>query len=117
MLSNLIKVVMIWMTLILSGQSFAGSGGGFVEKIIVHTTTDGIGVVMFTSESNANKAACSTTNEGRDWAFSLATEQGKAMYALLLSAQAQHKAINVLGKDLCVAWHDREEPNYIYIRQ
>lgn len=95
----------------LADSASAGSSTGTVAQILVVTGD----VVTFSAGSHQGKSACSTTAD--DWAFSLTTASGKAMYALLLSAQAQGKSIGVVGTQACTAWPDRETPQYIYLTQ
>jgi hypothetical protein len=108
-----------WLILVLLASSFqtaeAGTGGGLVTSLLVHAYGgNGSGTVMFETENNSNKAACSTVGQGSAWAVSLEHEYGRAMYALLLSAKAQGKPISVIGEGDCAAWGDRERPAYIH---
>lgn len=104
------------LVLALSHITYAGSGSGKVQQILVHSAGgNGSGVAMFKMENNNNKVACSTVDSGSQWAFSLENEYGNAMYALLLSAQAQGKSIVIVGANDCAAWGDRERPSYIYL--
>lgn len=89
----------------------AGSSSGPVTHIYAHVGD----VVMFAAGYNQSKPACSTV--GDEWALSLATQTGRAMYALILSAHAQGKSIDVGGTNQCSAWGDREAPYYIHISQ
>lgn len=89
--------------------AWAGDSSGKVQHIMVHKGD----VVMFSAGIHNNKPSCSTV--GEHWALSLSTENGKAMYAMLLSATAQGKTINVKGEDVCNAWGDRESPKYMSI--
>lgn len=67
-------------------------------------------VVFFTLDGgHTSKPACSADS----WALSLSTHSGRAMYALLLSAQSQGKQVWVHGTGACAAWGDREEPQYV----
>jgi hypothetical protein len=95
--------------LVLVDSANAGSSSGIVAVIYAHEGD----VVMFVACSHQGRPACSTI--GNDWAISLATPTGKAMYAMLLSAQAQGKPVNVVGTDTCSAYGDREAPRYISV--
>jgi hypothetical protein len=95
----------------LAGSANAGSSTGTVTQIMVVTGD----VVTFSAGVHQGKPACSTAAD--DWALSLTTASGKAMYALLLSAQSQGKPITVLGTQACTAWPDRETPQYIHLTQ
>jgi hypothetical protein len=101
------QFIALLIALLLAPATFAGQGSGKIKQIIAH---DG-GIVMFTTENHANKPACS----GVAWAFSLNDESGRAMYQLLLLAQAQSKSINVHGYGDCADWGDRERPQFIVI--
>lgn len=91
-------------------------GSGKIQQILAHTYGgNGAGVIMFKTEVNANKAECSTAGNGSQWAFSLESEYGKAMYSLLLTAQAQNKTVSVVGMNDCSAWADRERPKFIAV--
>ena len=84
------KIIVLFLGAIFIQLAYAGNGSGTIQQIIAHTSGgNGAGVVMFKTMSNTNKAACSTTDGGTQWAFSLEKEHGRAMYSLLLSAQAQ----------------------------
>ncbi|MGH8602101.1 MAG: hypothetical protein ACREXR_04790 [Gammaproteobacteria bacterium] len=87
----------------------AGNGSGKVVHLIAHAGD----IVMFKlDESHTGKPACSSN----EWALSLSTHSGRAMYALLLSAHSQGKRVVVQGADACSAWSDREAPIYIYMQ-
>ena len=87
----------------------AGTSGGLVVKIYVHVQD----IVIFQAGVHEGKPSCSRI--GDEWAFSLTTPTGKAMYALLLMANAQGKTISVQGTGACTAWADRETPLYIVL--
>jgi hypothetical protein len=89
--------------------AIAGSSVGVVTRIYAHSGD----VILFSAGSHQGKPACSTAAD--EWAFSLSTQSGKAMYALLLTAYAQGKQVAVVGTGTCSAWGDRESPVYIYI--
>ena len=88
----------------------AGSSSGPITQVSV------VGdAVLFTAGTHVNKPACSTI--GDDWSISLATPGGRAMYALVLSAQAQRLSIYASGyvPGNCSAWGDRETPSVIQV--
>lgn len=70
---------------------------------------------MFRTAQNLNKASCSTAHGGTEWAFSLESKHGEAIYALVLSANAQGKNVKVVGAGDCNVWGDRERPRYVII--
>jgi hypothetical protein len=73
-------------------------------------------VAMFAAGPHNNPPACSLNN-GDEWAITLATATGRAMFATLLAAQAQGKPVIVVGSGKCDAWGDRESANYIVLDQ
>jgi hypothetical protein len=103
------KYLFFILSLILPGAAFSGAGDGKVTLLM-----PGNGVVIFKIESHINKPACST--QGDDWALSLATDAGRAQYALLLSAQAQGRSVWVTGANNCAAWGDREAPSWVFVQ-
>ncbi|WP_425628143.1 hypothetical protein [Vibrio neptunius] len=94
----------------------AGEGSGTISRIYVHEKNMSYeapnGVVMFKVTTHTNAPAECPSEE---WAFSLETEVGKAMYSLLLSAAAQKQSVVVKGSGDCGDWKDRERPYYIYV--
>lgn len=93
----------------------AGTASGKIKNLLVHTDAgNGQGMFMFTIIGQRDGVpACSTVNNGKDWALSLEKESGRAIYSLLLTAQSQGKEVFVLGRGNCNSWGDREEPHYI----
>jgi hypothetical protein len=71
--------------------------------------------VFFTAGPHSSKPSCSIA--GDDWAFSLSTVTGIAMYKLILYAQSKGKQISVIGNGGCPDWGDRETPAYMWISQ
>lgn len=80
-----------------------GSTSGRIVNILAAATT---AVVFISVDSHINKPACSTV--GNDWALDVSTVQGRAVYALILTAQAQSRAIQIIGTNDCSVWGDRE---------
>lgn len=93
-----------------AGSANAGSSTGLVTALKVHTGD----VVMFAAGSIGQRAACGVA--GDEWAISLNTPTGKAIYALLLSANAQGKQVLVTGSNACNAWSDRETPYWVQLQ-
>ncbi|WP_198527632.1 hypothetical protein [Xanthomonas sp. SHU 199] len=92
----------------LSFSAWAGDGAGKVIQVMAHTQD----VVFFTLDGpHTNPPACSST----PWSLSLATNSGRAQYALILSAVAQGKPVTVHGTGDCSAWGDRETVAYVLI--
>lgn len=89
-------------------NSMAGSAAGRVTQVMVHIND----VVFFSLDGeHVNRPACSAS----PWSISLTTNTGRAMYALLLSAQAQNQRVTVSGTGDCSAWGDRETAHHIWI--
>ncbi len=65
--------------------------------------------LFFTAGIKTGSPTCGNNNQ---WAINLATAQGKTIYALLLSAQAQDKTVSVFGNNTCNNWGDREDVLY-----
>ena len=70
-----------------SPTSFASSATGKATLILPH-----VGDQVFFNVENHTKTGCITTDTGR-FRIDLSTQTGKAMYSLLLSAQAQGKKL------------------------
>ena len=104
--------MLILSSLLLCASALAGSGSGKITKIGIHRGD----VVMFSVANQTTTAPCVTAPAVVGvWAFSLATETGKAMYSLLLSAQAQGLSVSVWGTGDCSAYGDRENVYYIRV--
>ena len=101
--------------LLISSGVFAGSGSGKITHIYAHESGGGSGVILFQIENNTDKAACSTAEGGKEWAFRADTSQGKMMYSLLLAAASAGQHVFVRGKGDCADWGDRESPKYIRV--
>ncbi|WP_369935751.1 hypothetical protein [Xanthomonas tesorieronis] len=86
----------------------AGDASGKVAQLMVHSQD----VVFFGLDGPyKNAPACSSTS----LALSLATQTGRAQYAMLLSASAQGKVVYVHGTGNCAVWGDRETADYIFM--
>jgi hypothetical protein len=107
-MNNLTRFLIAVFFATLSISAHAGSSSGYITQILVVADT-----ATFSAGTHNSKPACSTV--GEDWSVSLSSPGGRAMYAMLLSAFAQHLAIGVSGTGGCTAWPDRETPNYIWI--
>lgn len=87
--------------------SYAGTGTGKPFGVMAHEGD----VFIFKTQVHDEFPSCNQYG----WAISLLTETGRAMFSLVLAAEAQGKSVYVKGKGACVDWHDRETPRYIYI--
>jgi hypothetical protein len=106
-----LRIFPITFGLALAANVNAGEGSGKITQIMPGATN---GAVLFTTEIHSNKPACST--QGNEWALSVNTEGGRAMYAALLQAAATGQRIWVTGKNDCSVWGDREAPLWIIIK-
>jgi hypothetical protein len=66
-------------------------------------------VTLFSAGQHQNKPGCQILNGGGEgWAINVYSGHGKAMLALILSAQAQGKTITVWGNGTCDTWYSVE---------
>ncbi|GLX80544.1 hypothetical protein tinsulaeT_38840 [Thalassotalea insulae] len=101
---------LFFLTLFFTLSAHGGSAEGKVVSIIAHSDGgNGHGVFMFVLDGERSDVpTCSTDAGGKAWAQSLEKESGRAMYSLVLSAQAQNKTIKIIGYGNCDTWGDRE---------
>ncbi len=109
-MTKMLKILISGVFTMFCFTAHAGSSSGQITQVVVTGVGD---AVIFTAGPHVNKPACSTV--GDDWSISLTTPGGRAMYALVLSAQAQRLPVIVTGNtpNNCSAWGDRETPIYI----
>lgn len=90
----------------------AGQSQGVVNTLMIYD-----GVVIFSIgspvQNHTNKPACSTI--GEEWAVSLSTDAGRAIYAALLTALTTGQTVTIGGTGSCGAWSDREEARSLLI--
>lgn len=108
-----IKIILIVTILSFSFVSFAGTGSGKVIQIMPHQGD----AVIFITESRAGSVPECAVPSGGQWALSLSTEDGKAMYAMLLAAFLTGKDVHVQGSSACYTpnMNIRENPVYIWM--
>ena len=88
--------------------SWAGNQQGTISQITYSTG----GIAYFTlSGSPASMAGCATAQR---WAIVVTAPAGQAALAILLSAQAQGKTINIAGTGACDVWPDSETIGFFY---
>jgi hypothetical protein len=104
---KLLKALMLALTLSQTSAWAAGSSVGPITVLFVHHGD----LLVFAAGANSGKPACSVI--GDEWSVNVSTPTGKAMLAVLLSAQAQGKSVAVGGSGACTAWLDRETPVWI----
>jgi hypothetical protein len=107
-LKSIVAATLLALTCTTNANATEGSSNGRVVSLMVHQGD----VVFFNVGAHANPAPCG--KDFTDWAISLATEEGRAMYSLLLTAAATKTSVSVVGAGHCNAWGDRESPKYIY---
>jgi len=109
-----IKLVML-LTLLLSSSNLFAAGVG-TGKINFLAVNDFAQVQVETSIQNGNavKPECSTDNDR--FVADLNTEQGKAMFSILLAAQAQGLNVIIGGKNNCNVRDGVETIQYVTIR-
>jgi hypothetical protein len=103
------KLPALFFFLINANAVYAGSSSGPVGALLISPN----GVLIFDTGPHPSKPSCGTA--GSEWALSIESSAGKAVYALLLAAKAQNQIVNVVGKNDCSYWYDREAPDYIYV--
>ncbi|MFT4929090.1 MAG: hypothetical protein ACI8WB_005220 [Phenylobacterium sp.] len=103
------KLIVLTGLLLWGNLSHAGSGVGKVKHLMVHEGD----VVMFSTGPRTEMAECSTV--GDDWMLSIATEKGKAMYAMLLASAAQGLTVSVQGHGACNVWPGRESVKFMSV--
>ena len=106
---------LLLLCLLMGEPVFAGGSVGTVNLLLpISANTEGVVFLTTSPSTHTNKPLCSS--QGDEWALSLANG-GKAIYAMLLSAQAQGLKIQVYGTGNCNVWGDRESiagVNYVY---
>jgi hypothetical protein len=104
------KSVLIIFSIFFSIQSFAGQQSGTVSTLIVRASD---GLVYFTVKGApiANAPSCAT--HGYWMIKDENSNVGKQQYALILSAHATGKRINISGMNTCSRWGDGEDVNSI----
>lgn len=90
---------------LLACSAQAGTSTGKVTTMIINASN----FLFFTAGTKTGSPSCGNNNQ---WAINLATAQGKTIYALLLSAQAQDRTVSVFGSNACNNWGDREDVLY-----
>ena len=99
------KITLAACSLVFVCSAHAGSSSGKVTTLIIN----GANFLFFTAGVKTGSPSCGNNNQ---WAINLATAQGKTIYAMLLSAQAQDKTVSVFGNNTCNNWGDREDVLY-----
>lgn len=90
--------------------ALAGASQGKVTKPLVSH----LDVFIFSAGTLQQGASCAVSNLGT-WAVDLTTDHGKAIQAVVLTAYAQGKEIEVRGRGVCDVFSDRESVDYLFI--
>jgi hypothetical protein len=81
---------------------------GTVSRLAVHA---GDVIIFSIAGPRTNSPACATA--GVERALSLTSPTGRAMYAMLLTAAAQNRAVRVHGWGPCLGWTQRAEAGWM----
>lgn len=106
-MKNIKPIAILACALTFGTTSFAGSSSGKVTTLIVNASN----FLFFTAGTKIGSPSCGNNNQ---WAINLGTAQGKSIYALLLSSQAQDKVVYIVGNNTCNNWGDREDVLFGY---
>ena len=102
------NVIFIVGLLLLSFQCLAGTSTGLISVIVVNAQDQ----VLVLAGPISGSPECATFER---FVVDLSTENGKAMYSLILSAQAQSKKIRILGKNVCNVRSNAESIQYVEV--
>ena len=109
------KLFALSIATLFSIPALAGTGSGTVTKIYTHVGD----VVLFSTQSHVHdesrNACIAEQGANTEWAITLTTETGKAMYAQLLAAATQKKPVVVVGANDCNDFPGRERPSYVVV--
>jgi hypothetical protein len=109
-MKNFSRAALLWMMLsffVPSGALADGTGSGTVTFLLGVSS----GHLLFGTSASASRPACATDG----WAFDVSTAGGKLMAALLVSAQASGKQVNVVGTGACDVYPARETVRYVVV--
>ncbi len=111
------KMVIFYILLLfVCNDVFSGTVNSKILFIQVNNGTSWPGLVAVKFDAMPNsQPSCATDNQGR-FGFSIDTDAGKATYALMLSAQASGKTVEVYGKNSCFGSTAIEEIDYVRIK-
>lgn len=96
----------------IASPAMAGSAGrGLVTNLVVSN----VNVITFLVSPRASPPSCQSSTDPNRFAISTTTDTGKAMIALVYSAQARGKQIFVGGTGDCSTWAGMEGVGYLVI--
>ncbi|HEY0197996.1 MAG TPA: hypothetical protein VGC19_05565 [Rhodanobacter sp.] len=90
------------------GSAFAGNGSGNVTQVGAVEN----GIVVFSTVVHTGTPTCVATQQ---WAINTTTVQGKGIYALLLTAVNDGKAVTVTGGNVCDVYGGIETAIRLYV--
>ncbi|WP_370977850.1 hypothetical protein [Agaribacterium sp. ZY112] len=110
------KKFLLVMGLAMSVNCFGGSVTAKVSFIQVNNKTGYPNIVAIKpSIVPSSRPSCATDTHGR-FAASLETEAGRAIYSMVLAAQASEKTLEIYGTNTCIGGA-LEEIDYIRIKE
>lgn len=95
-------------SILFGAPALAGSSSGPVEALTVNTLSK----VFFAAGTRAGAPGCATNPQ---WALDATTAEGKAMYAMILTAKALEKNVTVTGNNTCSVQPDRETVQFMQV--
>jgi hypothetical protein len=105
----MVKIILSAFALFYSTTAVAGWTSGQIKSIVITKNN----ILIFDSGIKNQPPNCQTVPN--QWVVDLNTAGGKAIYALILSAQAQGKEVIVVGQNSCAVWPDRETVDHLWI--
>lgn len=96
------------LSIVLPSIAIAGGSGSGTVSFLLGVST---GHLLFGTSVSASHPACATDG----WAFDVTTPGGKMMAALLVSAQASGKQVNIAGAGACDVYPGRETVVYVVV--
>ncbi|MFC5741146.1 hypothetical protein [Dyella tabacisoli] len=109
-MKTLKSAILVILVTCVSTAAIAGNGSGKVTQI---GSVQG-GIVIFSTPTHTGSPVCASIPT--DWAVNTGTAEGKAIYAMLLTAVNADRAVAVNGNNACDAWGDRETATQVWLQ-
>lgn len=107
-MKTLIRLIVATASLVATFTASAGDGSGAITKLTAYGT-----VVLFSVTDHSAKSACS---QDGSFVINASTQDGKVIYAALLTAVASGRSISVFSANTCPSWWaNAETPNSVTI--
>jgi len=106
-----ICIVLALVNIIFSASIYAGAIGSGKVEMIGGQPHGQVSVYFGINPPPTNKAPCNT-HSNYHFVFDPTTDGGKALYSMLLTAEASDKTIRVNGTGNCILGLPMEEVNY-----